>query len=375
MNESRAARHQRHRRRGRAAGALSVLGGLALLSFTPLGRVFADWSAAAARGLDGLPQVVVSLGVFSLLVVAVLALAAWPAALYARRPPVRAPGADDEADASEIDRLVLAHLQWALVALPLAFGAGALVQGAVWLTGAWWWLVAGAFAGAVLAGALHGASGVIARWSGARPLDRPALVERLGALARRVKVPIASIDELPRGAGVTASALVSGAGGSRRVFLAAEVVRDWREDEIAVVVAHELAHHAHHDLWRTLAIDAATLAIGLLAGEILLGALAGAPAGTLESLPAVALAAALVWLLATPLRLAESRRQERRADRFALELTGHAEAFATAIRRLGARHLAEERPTALTRWFYHRHPPVAERLALAEAYREVSAAE
>jgi hypothetical protein len=40
------------------------------------------------------------------------------------------------------------------------------------------------------------------------------------------------------------------------------------------------------------------------------------------------------------------------------------------VRRLGAKHLAEERPSTLTRWLYHRHPPVADRLALAERYRQ-----
>jgi len=70
----------------------------------------------------------------------------------------------------------------------------------------------------------------------------------------------------------------------------------------------------------------------------------------------------------TPLRLALSRWQERRADRFALRATGGADAFSTAIRRLGARHLAEERPSLLTRWLFQRHPSVAERLAMAERF-------
>jgi hypothetical protein len=33
--------------------------------------------------------------------------------------------------------------------------------------------------------------------------------------------------------------------------------------------------------------------------------------------------------------------------------------------------LAEERPSVLTRWLYHSHPSVSERLALADAYRRV----
>jgi STE24 endopeptidase len=78
-----------------------------------------------------------------------------------------------------------------------------------------------------------------------------------------------------------------------------------------------------------------------------------------------------VWLLFAPVRFAQARRQERRADVFALAMTDGAEAFSSAIRRLGARHLAEERPSRVTRWLSHRHPTVAERLALADAYRRL----
>jgi Zn-dependent protease with chaperone function len=66
-----------------------------------------------------------------------------------------------------------------------------------------------------------------------------------------------------------------------------------------------------------------------------------------------------------------SRRQERRADAFALALTGGADAFDTAIRRLASRHLAEERPSVIARWLFHAHPTVAERLDYTRAYRDV----
>jgi Zn-dependent protease with chaperone function len=77
-----------------------------------------------------------------------------------------------------------------------------------------------------------------------------------------------------------------------------------------------------------------------------------------------------VWAVLSPIRHAQSRRHERRADASALSWTGQADAFGAAVRRLSAKHLADERPSTLARWLYHRHPPVAERLALAESYRD-----
>jgi Zn-dependent protease with chaperone function len=109
----------------------------------------------------------------------------------------------------------------------------------------------------------------------------------------------------------------------------------------------------------------AVLASGFWAADAAITAAAGS-ASELAALPLIALIAGGIWLLSAPLRHALSRWQERRADRFALGLTGQADAFQAAIRRLAARHLAEENPSLLTRWWFHRHPPAAERLRLAE---------
>jgi STE24 endopeptidase len=356
MNESKATRYQRGRRRAQAAGV--VCGGvlLAILAFTPLGRALAEWS-----------RVETGPGVFrytlGLLFYLCLVLAAWEAALFvALRIMSRADRRTGRAlSASETHR---SQMEGVLLALPAAFVLAGVVLAAAWVAGAWWWLAAAAAIGAVLVGALHLAPGVVARASGATPIERPALVERLGALARRIHVPIASIDALPADSTVATSAIVAGAGQRRRVFIADSVMRDWSDEEISVVVVH-------HDLWATLALDVIVLAAGFwLAGlaRPLFGPAGAAPVGGIDMLPLVAFLASGVWLAASPVRHALSRRQERRADRFALELTGSAEAFQAAIRRLAAQHLAEERPSTLTRLFYHRHPSAAERVAGAETF-------
>jgi STE24 endopeptidase len=188
-------------------------------------------------------------------------------------------------------------------------------------------------------------------------------------------VTLSGIDEWRVGDRTSVTALVTGIGRARRVVVSHELVRTWPEDEIVVVVAHELAHHRYRDLWRTLALDAALLTLGLAVADAgarwLAGPLGLAGPHDLASLPLVALIGGAVWVAATPIRHAQSRTHERRADVFALAMTGAADAFSAAVRRLAARHLAEERPTSLTRWLFHRHPTVAERLELAESYRRV----
>jgi STE24 endopeptidase len=149
------------------------------------------------------------------------------------------------------------------------------------------------------------------------------------------------------------------------------VLRDWSDEEIAVVVAHEFGHHVHHDLWWALAVDSAAVVAGLAASGAVLRAAAMSP-GDLAALPVVGLATWGTFIAATPLRHALSRWQERRADAFALELTRGAAEFRAALRRLAARHLVEERPSRLTRWLYHRHPTVADRLRFADQFERMS---
>jgi STE24 endopeptidase len=254
-----------------------------------------------------------------------------------------------------------------------------LLRFSAWIGGDWWWALAGALLGAALVAALHGAPVLLARLADVRSLARTDLSAQLNALAARAQVPVTSVQEMLVDEGERATALVTGAGGSRRIFLASQLVRDWSDAEIAVVVAHELGHHAHRDLWRTLALDASILAVSLFVADRALGWMAAglglAGPRDLAALPLITLVAGFVWLLMTPLRHAHSRVLERRADEFALALTDGADAFASAIRRLGARHLSEDRPSVVTRWLFHRHPTPEQRLALAAAHRLVRRAD
>ena len=74
-------------------------------------------------------------------------------------------------------------------------------------------------------------------------------------------------------------------------------------------------------------------------------------------LPVLLLTAGVVSSPHHPALNAWSRRNEHRADRFALELTERPDAFVSAMRRLAAQNLAEERPSATTLWLFHTlHP-------------------
>jgi STE24 endopeptidase len=87
------------------------------------------------------------------------------------------------------------------------------------------------------------------------------------------------------------------------------------------------------------------------------------------ALPALALAGAVV---STPVGIVArrlSRAVERRADAFSLELTGEPEAFISFERRLSGQNLADPDPPRWLSAVLGTHPPIAERIGIAEAYR------
>jgi STE24 endopeptidase len=372
VNESRATRYQRLKRRAHVVAALSGGAMLAGIALTPLARMIADAAGHVAAGLPPFGHAVVGLAVFLGLVVALWQVAALPALLYLGLRVDRRYGLSPVS----VEDVLIAQAQTTMLVLPSAFIAGATIHGAAWLAGSWWWSLAGIALAGLLLAALQIAPRVLARLAGARRLDRDDLLERLAALARRAHVPIEDVYVLPAGASSGTTALVSGIGRHRYIFISSELIRHWTDEEIVVILAHELGHHAHGDLWRTLALDAAVLSAGLLLAQMTLW-IAGPAIGLhgaaqLAALPCIALVTAVVWSAVTPLRHALSRQQERRADAFALALTGGADAFDAAIRRLASRHLAEERPSPFARWLFHAHPTVAERLDYTRAYRELT---
>ena len=270
-----------------------------------------------------------------------------------------------------------AHARTALVTSASWVVAAVVVYSAIgyWTT-RWWLVVGAAFAAGTVALAIFGP--ILLRPAlRARPLQRPELAARLEALARRAGAPIIGVHEWPAGETSRANAALVGVGSGRRVLLSDTLVEDYSDAEIEVVLAHELAHHVHRDIWKAIAFRAAVVCGACWVAQLMLvelGPILGlsGPADV-AGLPALALCVGTVVLAALPAANLQSRRHERRADRFALDVTGNYEAFVSGLRRLGTQHLAEERPTRFVKWCFYSHPPVADRVAAARRHHHAAA--
>ena len=72
-----------------------------------------------------------------------------------------------------------------------------------------------------------------------------------------------------------ANAALAGLGTTRRILVSDTMLADYTDEEIEIVLAHELAHHVHGDIWKGIAFESALVVAGFfLAARALEGSVA-----------------------------------------------------------------------------------------------------
>ncbi len=211
-----------------------------------------------------------------------------------------------------------------------------------------------------------------------RARDR-ALVERLMRLAERAGTRVRGVYAFNMSRTTTAAnAALMGLGNTRRIVLGDTLLDRYSPDEIETVLAHELAHHVHGDVGKGVLVSTALTMGGFYLAHVALrwgidrfGFLGIAD---LAAIPWFTLVMSGFALVTMPLQNAWSRWRERLADRYALEITGLPEAFASAMARLADQNLAEVEPPRWVVWLLHSHPPIRERVQMARRYAQRSRA-
>jgi STE24 endopeptidase len=213
-----------------------------------------------------------------------------------------------------------------------------------------------------------------------RPLDEKSLAESLRALSREAGVPVRDVLVADASRRTTKeNAYVSGLGATRRLVVYDTLLRRGSPEEIRLVVAHELGHRrAAHVVKGTLTAAAGAVAVAfvvswLLGVDSVLDAVGASGPGDPRVVPFVLLVAAVAGVVSDPLGMAVSRRWERVADLFSVELTGDPHGFARMERNLSLSNLSELAPSRLAYLFTFSHPAPSERIAAALAWRDAAA--
>jgi STE24 endopeptidase len=370
VNEDKSTRYHRLRRRAELSG--TAVAGVVLLGLLVLGGAhrLRELAAAIVQWAPGGGEEALTVMAMTVALVAVLQVLELPFALYQGHLLEHRYGLSTQSTAhwfADYGKGV------ALGMVLAAAGTSVVYYALRQAPDHWWWMSAAVFALATVVLARIAPVVLLPIFYKFKPLDRPSLANRLISLATRARTDVVGVFEwVLSGHTRKANAALAGMGRTRRILLSDTLLADYSEDEIEVILAHELAHHVHRDLWRGIAVQTVILAGGFFVANAVLRAAADPlslrgisdPAG----LPLLLLAGGVWSLLAMPIANAVSRKQERAADRYALAATQNVDAFVTAMKRLSQQNLAEEYPSPIVRWLFYSHPPIRERIDAARAF-------
>ncbi len=243
-----------------------------------------------------------------------------------------------------INTLLLVGALWSLFAL------------AHWFPRAWPWIAA--LAAALLVLLLGFVAPVLLEpvFNRLEPLDDQALAQRLLALAEQAGAPVRAILVADASRRTTkANAYVSGIGRTRRVVLW-DTLLSTPDDQVAVVLAHELGHRVR----RHVAILTALMMAGATGFVLVLRLVLPHP--TPKDTAVVLLLGVGLQLAVLPPGAALMRRFERTADRFSLALTGDEAAYRALHHDLARSNVSDLRPPKWLYYWIFSHPTPPERL-------------
>jgi len=207
-----------------------------------------------------------------------------------------------------------------------------------------------------------------------RPLEDDALRERLTSLGKRAGTNVRGVYEWQLSEKSNkANAALTGLGNTRRIILADTLLKNYSQDEIEAVLAHELGHHVHKHIFKSIVVQAVITFIGFWAVKMVLRwAVLDQGWFTRDydfaNLPLIVLLATMMSLLLTPVMNAYSRFNERQADRYAWEAIPSTAPFVTAMNKLAEQNLSERTPARWVEVLFHSHPPISKRISAAEQW-------
>ncbi len=211
-----------------------------------------------------------------------------------------------------------------------------------------------------------------------RPLEDGPLADTLRRTADQAGVAVRELRLLLMGEKTSAAnAMVAGLGPTVRIYVGDTLAESgaYSTDSEAlghtrVVLAHELGHRVHRDIWRLLSMSVVTTAAGVLGAWAGVALLAPDGGGHLTALPSLVLGFSVAATLISPLGAWYSRRREWAADRYAVGLTHEGEVYAQAFERLVAQNLMELDPPPLRHALTGSHPTPRARIEAARGWQE-----
>lgn len=214
------------------------------------------------------------------------------------------------------------------------------------------------------------------------PLRNRALAKRITDLAAGQGVRVSEVLQMDMSKQTKkANAMFTGIGNTKRIILADTLLNEFSEDEVEVVLAHELGHQVHRDLWKLIGLQIPVTLITFFAAHRLTrpildrygekwGLQVEQGAADVAALPLLSLVGGTAGMVVGPALNAIVRRWiEHPADVYALDLTQKRTAFIGAMEKLGKMNLSNPSPSTLVKWLLYDHPTLQERIDFGRKYK------
>ncbi|MFZ0684799.1 MAG: M48 family metallopeptidase [Terriglobales bacterium] len=206
------------------------------------------------------------------------------------------------------------------------------------------------------------------------PLENEELKRRLIVLSERAGTHVRGVYKWHLSEkSKKANAALTGLGATRRIILADTLLDNYSDDEIEAVLAHELGHHVHRHILKSIFVQAGITLFGFwLANEVLSYFVERRHMFETKSdfadLPLLILVSTALSFVLMPALNAYSRFNERQADRYCFRSVASVEPFISSMNKLAEQNLAEKAPSRWVEWLLHSHPAITKRVAAAEAW-------
>jgi STE24 endopeptidase len=206
------------------------------------------------------------------------------------------------------------------------------------------------------------------------PLEREELKERLVRLSERAGTRVRGVYEWKLSEkSKKANAALTGLGATRRIILADTLLNNYSDNEIEAVLAHELGHHVHKHIPKSIVVQMAITFVGFWAANLVLRYAVDQQhlfetLSDFANLPLLVLVSTVLSFIVMPALNAYSRFNERQADRYCFQTISSVAPFISSMNKLAEQNLAERAPSKWVEWFFHSHPAITKRVAAAESW-------
>lgn len=266
------------------------------------------------------------------------------------------------------------HTKMFLLTAPLSIGLIAGLYAVLWSMHQIWWLMAsvGVLLLSIVLGQIFPIF-ILPLFYKSTKLENNELLARFTDLAKGTGIKIEDVYRMNLSKETKkANAMLTGLGKTKRVIIADTLLDSFTPDEIQVVFAHELGHSVYNHLVKGMVVTTIITIVIFYLSDLFIKAAATAAGHSspiaISALPLYLFTFSLLGTIIGPLQKAVSRHFERESDWYALERTKDAEAFRAAFHRLAQLNKADMSPSRLVVIFFHDHPPISERLGMADRW-------